>query len=115
MSTDLASKQNCRKAMLNCLTRRSFLLPSDLQLELENWTETGEFDRTDLHEVCLVWSPTVCVCRTIAADVSCCFGVNTRYSSYIVDHIARILKLRAQYLKLVGAGFFTLAALAMRG
>ena len=30
---------------------RSFLLPSDLQLELENWAETGQFDSTELHEV----------------------------------------------------------------
>ena len=27
------------------------LLPSDLQIELEYWAETGEFDEDELHEV----------------------------------------------------------------
>jgi len=27
------------------------MLPTDQQLELEFWTETGEFDNTELHEV----------------------------------------------------------------
>lgn len=31
---------------------RSFLFPTDLQLELEYWAETGEFDEDELHEVC---------------------------------------------------------------
>jgi len=30
---------------------RAFLYPSDLQLELEYWTETGEYDEDELHEV----------------------------------------------------------------
>ena len=30
---------------------RAFLFPSDLQLELEYWAETGEFDEDELHEV----------------------------------------------------------------
>ena len=30
---------------------RSFLLPSDQQLELELWADTAEFDTTELHEV----------------------------------------------------------------
>ena len=31
---------------------RAFLFPCDLQLELEYWAETGEFDEDELHEVC---------------------------------------------------------------
>ena len=27
------------------------MYPSDLQLELEYWTETGEYDEDELHEV----------------------------------------------------------------
>lgn len=34
--------------MLHC---RAFLYPSDLQLELEYWAETGEYDEDELHEV----------------------------------------------------------------
>lgn len=34
--------------MLLC---RAFLYPSDLQLELEYWAETGEYDEDELHEV----------------------------------------------------------------
>ena len=30
---------------------RAFLYPSDLQLELEYWAETGEYDEDELHEV----------------------------------------------------------------
>ena len=30
---------------------RAMLLPSDLQIELEYWAETGEFDEDELHEV----------------------------------------------------------------
>lgn len=30
---------------------RAFLFPADLQLELEYWAETGEFDEDELHEV----------------------------------------------------------------
>ncbi|KAK3083386.1 hypothetical protein FSP39_021362 [Pinctada imbricata] len=32
-------------------TEWSFLFPSDLQLELEYWAETGEFDEDELHEM----------------------------------------------------------------
>ena len=32
-------------------TEWSFLFPEDLQLELEYWAETGEFDGDELHEV----------------------------------------------------------------
>lgn len=35
---------------------RSFLFPADLQLELEYWAETGEFDEDELHEVCVNWN-----------------------------------------------------------
>lgn len=52
---------------------RSFLFPTDLQLELEYWAETGEFDEDELHEVCVNWnlpsykcilslSVTLCLC-----------------------------------------------------
>ena len=34
-----------------CLHSRAFLFPSDLQLELDYWAETGEFDEDELHEV----------------------------------------------------------------
>jgi hypothetical protein len=34
-----------------CLICRAFLFPSDLQIELEYWAETGEFDEDELHEV----------------------------------------------------------------
>ena len=44
---------------------RSFLLPSDLQLELENWAETGQFDSTELHEV----RPANCLQRLRARGV----------------------------------------------
>ena len=37
---------------------RSFLFPTDLQLELEYWAETGEFDEDELHEVCEISTPT---------------------------------------------------------
>ena len=30
---------------------RAFLYPSDLQLELEYWAETGEYSEEELHEV----------------------------------------------------------------
>ena len=30
---------------------RSFLYPTDLQLDLDYWTETGEYDADELHEV----------------------------------------------------------------
>lgn len=33
------------------LFSRSFLYPTDLQLELEYWAETGEYDTDELHEV----------------------------------------------------------------
>jgi len=33
------------------LHHRAFLFPSDLQLELEYWAETGEYDEDELHEV----------------------------------------------------------------
>ena len=36
-------------------------MPSDLQLELENWAETGELDKTELHEVRPAGSLAVCV------------------------------------------------------
>lgn len=35
----------------NFLPCRAFLYPSDLQLELEYWAETGEYDEDELHEV----------------------------------------------------------------
>ena len=34
-----------------CCCCRAFLYPSDLQLELEYWAETGEYDAEELHEV----------------------------------------------------------------
>ena len=30
---------------------RVFLFPSDLQLELDYWAESGQFDEDELHEV----------------------------------------------------------------
>ena len=53
--------------MSNCHFR-AFLLPSDLQLELEYWAETGEFDEDELHEVythlthCIVMDSSTAVC-----------------------------------------------------
>ena len=31
---------------------RSFSFPTDLQLELEYWSDTGDYDADELHEVC---------------------------------------------------------------
>ena len=30
---------------------REFLFPTDLQLELEYWAETGDYDEDEIHEV----------------------------------------------------------------
>ena len=34
-----------------CLMIRKFMLPTDQQLELDHWAETGDFNVTELHEV----------------------------------------------------------------
>lgn len=49
-------------------------MPSDLQLELEYWAETGEFDEDELHEVSYSLSfDTACVCSVILTTNACIY------------------------------------------
>ncbi|CAC5365950.1 unnamed protein product [Mytilus coruscus] len=52
MNVCLDSDPSAEELRYSVATRhRAFLFPSDLQLELEYWAETGEFDEDELHEM----------------------------------------------------------------